>query len=29
LWIKARNAKRARKRLFEHIRTITTYLVFP
>jgi hypothetical protein len=29
LWIKARNAKRARKRLFEHIRTITAYLVFP
>ena len=29
LWIKARQAKRARKRLFEHIRTITAYLVFP
>jgi hypothetical protein len=29
LWIKARLAKRARKRLFEHIRTITAYLVFP
>ena len=29
LWIKARTAKRARKRLFEHIRTITAYLVFP
>ena len=29
LWIKARNAKRARKRFFEHIRTITAYLVFP
>jgi hypothetical protein len=29
LWIKAREAKRARKRLFEHIRTITAYLVFP
>lgn len=28
-WIKARQAKRARKRLFEHIRTITAYLVFP
>jgi len=28
LWIKAREAKRARKR-FEHIRTITAYLVFP
>ena len=29
LWTKARNAKRARKRFFEHIRTITAYLVFP
>jgi hypothetical protein len=29
LWIKARLAKRARRRLFEHIRTITAYLVFP
>jgi Glycosyl transferase family, helical bundle domain len=29
LWIKAREAKRARRRLFEHIRTITAYLVFP
>lgn len=29
LWSKARQAKRARKRLFEHIRTITAYLVFP
>jgi hypothetical protein len=29
LWIKARTEKRARKRLFEHIRTITAYLVFP
>ena len=29
LWIKARQAKRARKRFFEHIRTITAYLVFP
>lgn len=29
LWIKAREAKRARKRFFEHIRTITAYLVFP
>ncbi len=29
LWIKAREAKRARKRLFEHIRIITVYLVFP
>ncbi len=29
LWIKAREAKRARKRFFEHMRTITAYLVFP
>jgi hypothetical protein len=29
LWIKARQAKRARKRFFEHFRTITAYLVFP
>jgi hypothetical protein len=29
LWITARQARRARKRLFEHIRTITAYLVFP
>jgi hypothetical protein len=29
LWIKAREAKRARKRFFEHVRTITAYLVFP
>jgi len=29
LWINARTAKRARTRFFEHIRTITTYLVFP
>ena len=29
LWIKARLAKRSRRRLFEHIRTITAYLVFP
>ncbi len=29
LWVNARLAKRARKRLFEHIRTITAYLVFP
>ena len=28
-WIEARNAKRARKRFFEHIRTLTCYLVFP
>jgi hypothetical protein len=29
MWTTARQAKRARKRFFEHIRTITTYLVFP
>jgi hypothetical protein len=29
LWTAARQAKRARKRFFEHIRTITAYLVFP
>jgi hypothetical protein len=29
LWIKAREAKRARERFFEHMRTITAYLVFP
>ena len=29
LWIAAREAKRVRKRFFEHIRTITAYLVFP
>jgi len=29
LWIIARTAKRARTRFFEHIRTITAYLVFP
>ena len=29
LWIDARAAKRARSRFFEHIRTITAYLVFP
>ncbi len=28
LWAAARQAKRARKRFFEHIRTITAYLVF-
>ena len=28
-WTAAREAKRARKRFFEHIRTITAYLVFP
>jgi hypothetical protein len=28
-WAKAREAKRARKRFFEHMRTITAYLVFP
>ena len=29
LWMNARNAKRVRTRFFEHIRTITAYLVFP
>ena len=29
LWTRARTAKRARTRFFEHIRTITAYLVFP
>ena len=29
LWTKARLAKRARTRFFEHMRTITAYLVFP
>ncbi len=29
LWIDARTAKRARIRFFEHIRTLTAYLVFP
>ena len=29
IWIDARAAKRARTRFFEHIRTITAYLVFP
>ena len=29
LWVDARNAKRSRARLFEHIRTTTAYLVFP
>ena len=29
LWTQAREAKRGRKRFFEHIRTITSYLVFP
>ena len=28
LWIDARQAKRGRVRVFEHIRTITAYLVF-
>jgi hypothetical protein len=28
-WIAARQAKHARKRFFEHIRTITAYIVFP
>ncbi len=29
IWVEARTAKRARHRFFEHIRTITAYLVFP
>ncbi len=29
LWTAARQAKRSRKRFFEHMRTITAYLVFP
>ena len=29
LWIEARARKRARTRFFEHIRTITAYIVFP
>jgi hypothetical protein len=29
IWVEARTAKRARQRFFEHIRTITAYLVFP
>jgi hypothetical protein len=29
LWQRARSAKGSRKRFFEHIRTITAYLVFP
>jgi hypothetical protein len=29
LWIAARQAKRSRARFFEHIRTLTAYLVFP
>lgn len=29
LWIDARTATRARKRFFQHIKTITVYLVFP
>ncbi|MGC1862623.1 MAG: hypothetical protein WA733_16290 [Methylocystis sp.] len=28
-WAEAREAKRARKRFFEHIRTLTAYLVIP
>lgn len=28
-WIAARQAERARKLYFEHIRTITAYLIFP
>jgi len=29
LWIDARTAKRARTRFFEHLRTITAYMIFP
>jgi hypothetical protein len=29
LWIRAREAKRARTRFFQHIQTLTAYLVFP
>ena len=29
VWARARAAKRARKRFFEHIRTLTSYLIFP
>ena len=29
LWIDARQAKRSRARFFEHVRTMTAYLVFP
>jgi len=29
LWIKARKTKGSRKRFFEHVRTITVYIVFP
>ncbi len=29
IWVEAWTAKRARTRFFEHIRTITAYLVFP
>ena len=29
IWVDARTAKRARHRFFEHLRTITAYLVFP
>jgi hypothetical protein len=29
LWVKARETKRARRRFFEHIHTITAYLDFP
>ncbi len=28
-WINARTAKRARTRFFEHVQTITAYMVFP
>jgi hypothetical protein len=29
LWIRARQAKKTRRRFFEHLRSITAYLVFP
>jgi hypothetical protein len=29
LWRKARQAKGSRQRFFEHVRTVTAYLVFP
>ena len=29
LWLSARTAKRARVRFFEHVRTLSAYLVFP
>ena len=29
LWVSARQAKKTRRRFFEHFRSITAYLVFP